>query len=148
MFLHFFPLRNHGSWNKEGGETKGRATGLISDAASWSSRIGPAMGSLSCELSSCRPHPHGLLSFKAELGIPSSSFRTFMRSQVCRHSSFQATTWIGGSVLVDREAQRDGAHLTGGGVQLGICQSAYLFSDGEDLGSSPTPVHILFNSFT
>lgn len=41
-------------------------------------------------------------------------------------------------------AQGDGAHLTGGGVQLGIGQSAYLlFSDGEDHVSSPAPVQHL-----
>lgn len=63
---------------------------------------------------------------------------------MCKRSSFQGTTWIGGSVLVDREAQGDGAHLTGGGVQLGIGQSAYLlFSDGEAPVSSPTQVQHL-----
>lgn len=45
---------------------------------------------------------------------------------------------------MDREAQGDGAHLTGGGVQLGIGQSAYLlFSDGEARVSSPTQVQHL-----
>lgn len=34
--------------NIEGGETKGGATVLISDPASWNSRIGPAVGNLCC----------------------------------------------------------------------------------------------------
>lgn len=47
-----------------------------------------------------------------------------------------------------RHREIDGAHLTGGGVQLGIGQSAYLLlSNGEARVSSPAQVQHLVQLF-